>query len=527
MRVSIKGMLKRLGAEDIDTASQGEDGIAKLSKRHYDVVICDYNLGEGKDGQQVLEEAKHRKVIAHSSVFVMVTAENYMPMVLGALEHQPDDYLVKPISREVFHRRIRELVVRKSRLAPIDEAIADEQLPKAIDLCRAAHGDDLRLKLMLIQLEAELCVRAGDWPRAERNYREAIAMRRFPWAVFGMGRVRFESGDYPNALGIFEGLLEESPLSLALYDWLARTLLKLGRPEQAQDVLQTANRLCPKSVRRQRELGHLALRNGAADVATRAFEEAIHHGQTSCFADADEYVSLANIMVEKGDTLKAVRLLGAGNKRFRHQPRESVAVLCAQARVKAHGGKQEEGRELLERAVKLLRERPESIDLETKFRMVGTAIELQQIESALDLMRILLGNHLEEPGVVERAGALFAESGLQEQGERLIDEVSRQMSSLNNEGVSLFKARRYADSLAMLIEATEAFPFNRTINLNAVKIMLAYMQQEGPDAALLFRARTCLEQVKRCGAVNEANRLMPALKSMEEGNRGEHRVRTE
>ncbi|MCU7915098.1 MAG: response regulator [Candidatus Thiodiazotropha sp. (ex Gloverina cf. vestifex)] len=85
MRVSFKGMLTSFGAVDIETCACGEQGLKSLSVRNYDVVICDYNLGDGKDGQQVLEEARHLGYLGHACSFFLITAESNMPMVLGAL----------------------------------------------------------------------------------------------------------------------------------------------------------------------------------------------------------------------------------------------------------------------------------------------------------------------------------------------------------------------------------------------------------------------------------------------------------
>jgi DNA-binding NarL/FixJ family response regulator len=75
MRVSLKRMLIALGAEDIVLCDSGEGGLKQLSRRRFDVVICDYNLGDGKDGQQVLEEARYLGYLSYASTFFMVTAE--------------------------------------------------------------------------------------------------------------------------------------------------------------------------------------------------------------------------------------------------------------------------------------------------------------------------------------------------------------------------------------------------------------------------------------------------------------------
>ncbi len=90
-----------------------------MRRRAYDVVLCDYNLGEGMDGQQVLEEAKHRRLVGYATVFVMITAENTMEMVMGAMEYKPDDYLTKPFNKELLKSRLEKLVARKRDLVPV------------------------------------------------------------------------------------------------------------------------------------------------------------------------------------------------------------------------------------------------------------------------------------------------------------------------------------------------------------------------------------------------------------------------
>ncbi|MGD8932607.1 MAG: response regulator, partial [Chromatiales bacterium] len=98
MRSTLRSMLSLFGVTDIDNAKNGADAIQQMEHKRYGVVLCDYNLGIGKDGQQVLEEARHRNLISVSTAFIMITAENTLSMVLGALEYEPDSYLYKPFT---------------------------------------------------------------------------------------------------------------------------------------------------------------------------------------------------------------------------------------------------------------------------------------------------------------------------------------------------------------------------------------------------------------------------------------------
>jgi len=90
----------------IQIAATGEDALRRLKETRYDLVLSDYNLGEGRNGNDVLEEATHTKLIKSSCLYIMLTAENSMGMVMGALEYQPDEYLTKPFTKELLNGRL-------------------------------------------------------------------------------------------------------------------------------------------------------------------------------------------------------------------------------------------------------------------------------------------------------------------------------------------------------------------------------------------------------------------------------------
>ena len=119
IRGSLSRSLKTFGVNHIDTAANGEEAIKYCTKRKYDIVLCDYNLGSGKDGQQILEEVRHLRVLLMTSLFVMITGESSREMVLGALECQPDDYITKPYTPASLKVRLNKAIIRHEALLPI------------------------------------------------------------------------------------------------------------------------------------------------------------------------------------------------------------------------------------------------------------------------------------------------------------------------------------------------------------------------------------------------------------------------
>jgi len=112
-----------------------------MHDKSFDIVLCDYNLGEGKDGQQVLEEAKEDSLLPYSSIFIMTTAENSMEMVMGAAEYQPDDYLSKPFTKQVLQTRLKRLLA-------------------ALSLCEKQLALQPGNRFELLKLKGELSIKA-------------------------------------------------------------------------------------------------------------------------------------------------------------------------------------------------------------------------------------------------------------------------------------------------------------------------------------------------------------------------------
>jgi CheY-like chemotaxis protein len=123
MRTVLKGLLLRCGAEKVDAVSDGREAVRLMRGTSYDIVMCDYNLGGGKNGQQLLEEARLNGWIGPAAVWLMITAEKTSDMVSVAAEDAPDDYLLKPITESLLQARLFKLVERKTSLAGIAAAM--------------------------------------------------------------------------------------------------------------------------------------------------------------------------------------------------------------------------------------------------------------------------------------------------------------------------------------------------------------------------------------------------------------------
>src|SRR4051812_3434754 len=102
-------MLTKMGVLHVEMVANGEAMIAACEKRFFDVILSDYDLGAGRNGQRVLEELRHRKLISRRTLFVMVSANASKEVVLASYDCEPDDYLAKPITARILEQRLNRL----------------------------------------------------------------------------------------------------------------------------------------------------------------------------------------------------------------------------------------------------------------------------------------------------------------------------------------------------------------------------------------------------------------------------------
>ena len=358
MRKILRDMVFSLGARRITEATTGAQAVAVLEAQPMDLVICDYNLGTGKDGQQVLEEARHRGFLLYSSVFAMITADSTTKVVMSVVEHEPDDYLTKPVTVAVMRHRLKRMLARKAGLRPIAEAVQRGDYPQALVLCDEALAAGGARPEELRRLKAQILLTMGDTEGAQALYLEALEEQEWPWAVLGYGRTLFLQGRLEEARDAFERVLAIRPAMVVAHDWLARTLDALGDSAGAQAVLEKAIETSPRALQRQRALARLAEKNGDEATAREAYAQAVALGRHSFFRSPADYVGLARLLIRAGELREVTRLMNQMRRLFGARPEEAVQAGVAEYEVRQGLEQAPEAGRALERAAAVFFEDP-------------------------------------------------------------------------------------------------------------------------------------------------------------------------
>ena len=128
-------MLNMSGISKVQFAVTAGVAVRKLRDTRYDLILCEYHLGDGQDGQHLLEDLRHHSIIPLTTLFVMVTGERQYERVVSAAELAPNDYILKPFAADTLHDRIQKSLEKREAFMPAYRLIELGNAPDAIASC--------------------------------------------------------------------------------------------------------------------------------------------------------------------------------------------------------------------------------------------------------------------------------------------------------------------------------------------------------------------------------------------------------
>ncbi len=489
-------ILRNCGAEKIELVASAKAAVHYCTYNHVDVVLCDYNLGAGKNGQQILEELRYRKLLKRSSLFLMVTAETSRDMVMGARENLPDGYLTKPINQAIVEKRLGNLIEQRRALLPINQAIDQENYPEAITRSLQALTLHPRYSTWLMKTLGDLYFRVGDLSHAIRIYDDVLSRRELPWARLGRSRILLAQQHYDTAIADLEQLIAANPDFMEAYDLLAEGLKHQGLTSRAQDLLLQAVSRSPHAIVRQKQLARLAEINQDPATAADAWRQVVAQGKNSIHDCSQHHLAFAQSLAELCDSAgnaeattlasEALSVLSRMEKRFAGEPELGLRSLLAQCRVHAGAGQIQTAEELLN-SVRGELEHPDTMTPDTGLDFARTLFRLGDHETAKKLLATLAELHSDKAEVLEAIENLLDEPvGFREK---------LQARSLNQSGIAAFEQGDLEDAAKAFRDALAVVPDHKALNLNLVQVLLKAYQQSPDKHTLLQECQGCMSRL--------------------------------
>jgi two-component system chemotaxis response regulator CheY len=100
----VRKLLKQIGYEDVDEASNGEMALGMIQKERYGLIISDWNM-EPMTGFELLQNVRAAEATAKTP-FILVTAESRPDNIIAAQKSGANEYLVKPFTAPVLKDKI-------------------------------------------------------------------------------------------------------------------------------------------------------------------------------------------------------------------------------------------------------------------------------------------------------------------------------------------------------------------------------------------------------------------------------------
>lgn len=516
MRSIFRDILRSSGADvrKISMAASGKEAIVALNKTKFDIVLSDFNLGPGKNGQQVLEEAKYKGLVGLDCIWVMVTAEKTADAVTGAAEYQPDAYLVKPVTEAMLSSRLVKVWSKKQAFVEIYKAMRQSNYPKAISLCDERLAKDKANAAELLRTKCDLLLTSGELAKAKELLEKILIERDLPWAKASLAKVLIKNKKYDEARLLLEETVAVYPSYLEAHDLLVETLQAMSDFEEANRVLERTVRLSPNSVTRQRSLGEVAMKMGDLEKAERAFKKSVSLGEHSVLKTEGAYIGLAKVYSENENPDEAFKVLDQINKNFDTDAIRSK-VLAVEGMVYHRCGNEEKAKSIAKELSQSLAKDNAGHDSEKSLEMARLFMATGNTEDAVALLQSEVKNSPENAGLLSEINGIFVAAEMAEEGAKLVETSRKEAMEMMNLGVMLVSKGQYKEAIDAMRNAREVMPTNVRVLLNLAYVLIAYLQKNEVTSELVREARDSL-QAANSQSPGEVRfvRLMDALNKL-------------
>lgn len=509
MRSSIHNMLNLCGLQKIEHAAGSGPAIRHLATKTFDLILCEYDLDGGQDGQQLLEDLRHHQLISLATMFFMVTAEGGYGKVVSAAELAPTDYILKPFTADRLLERIGRALDKRNAFMPIYQLMDMGSHREAIAACIDGVSKYPRYAIDFLRLRAELHVFLGEPADAEPIYNALYESKAIAWARLGLAKTMYMQERFVEAQSILEALVSNNKKFVDAYDWLAKTYEAVGQLQQSQAVLSSAVAVSPHAVRRLRKLGEVAMEAGDTETAERVLKQVVSKVKYSEFRDPEDHVKLVKTLVKKGDPEQASAVIRDLDKTMGNLKNTAACSAISQAMVHECTGNDGRLNEALNSAVTLLNDSL-GISNDLKMELARNCLEHDHEDGAKTVMRDVMRNAQNNAAMV-KAVAVFERAGKGDMGQSLAQESRQQVIDLVAAGAAKAKEGDYRGAVSLMAEAVNKLPDNPTVVFNAAVAVLKCLENMGWDDRLGEYALSLIGTVRKLDPVNAK---LPALASL-------------
>lgn len=463
-RISLRSMLEAFGCQQIDSVKSGAEAVAAYEEKRHEIVLCDYNLGDNQNGQQVLEEISLQGWLRADGAFVMVTAESTLNMVIGALEFRPDEYLTKPINKANLKTRLTRILKQKAELVDVYKAQNDRNFAQVITCCKQHLANNSRYKGILYRMMAEAYLRQEKPKEASQLYQKFVDARPAQWSLLGLAQSHYMDGKLDACIQIASQAIEENPNTVEAYDLLASCHQQKGNNTVAQNFIQKALAISSLSIRRQRQAATLASQCGDTKAQLKALKQICRLGQHSVQLDPDDQARYLDRLLVQADNES-----GMLRRRMLAEAQQQIGALQKQAKANSQTSERTKHRNLLlqSRLSATLGDKSGAEDSLTLASFATNEAVEQQDQLMLSLFKQAYKASDQEDKVLELNQMVNKAKKERQAREQLAAQTQE-----NKQGIKAYEQGDIATAIMNFRKALAATPESAAILLNLVQALM-------------------------------------------------------
>jgi CheY-like chemotaxis protein len=496
-RLTLSKILYDMGFRKVDSVGSSEKALNFCLKNHYDLILSDYNLGQGKNGQQFLEELRVNDRLKPQDIFILLSAETSRNVVMSAYDCEPDAYLTKPITTKVIDQRLKRLMSKRVEMLDIYTALANKNKQDAISQLEKKITEETRYGMDCQKLLADLYIQNGQLEKAEKIYRTVLEMRALDWAQVGLADAKIKSGEPAKAVEWLNKIISENPSCMKAYDVLSLALKDLNDQKNLQKNLERAVEISPMSLGRQVSLARVAMENGNAEVAAKAYRQTMKYGANSCHDTTENKLNYVKSVARfyDQDAIKAAEMSNNAIEVLSTLESKNIDDFEMKIKTQLLGsqiwglkGESQKSKNLLDVVVDLL-DNGDSTNIEIKIEMVNALTANKKFAEADREIKQLITDYSNDQSSLEKIDPLLQEP-VSERGKKLL-------AKANKKGIDAYKNKKYDVAVDYFSKVESRYPRYLGVKLNLVQTLIAKIQGEGSDGESKARCTSILKTVER------------------------------
>lgn len=524
IRVQLRTMLDGFKVGELQFVHSANAAIRRLRERHFDLILCEYDLGEeSQDGQHLLEDLRTQNVISPQTLFVMISSERNYERVVGAAELAPDDYILKPLTPGTLQARLERSVRKREVFLPAYRLIESGAFQEALDHCAAAEKAAPAHRRELMRLRAEIHIAQRQFAEADAVYERVLALGEdTPWARLGHARMLLEREEHEEAEALLATLIADHPYYLDAYDYLARAHRAANRPGEACTTLSQAIERSPHRVGRLRDFGTTAVLAGRFDEAEKAQREVVRKGKLSEFRDPEDHLRLVRTQLSHGRAADARETLVDLEKSMGTHPATRACTALGHALIHQRSGDGEAAR-LATSLAALAAMQSDALSVAMKHEIISACLENGLEREGIELASNVLRN-AGDAETVTQTRAVLNRQGRADLSPQIEAQLHAEVRGYIEDGARKAKAGDYDGAVSEMMSALRKMPGNPHVSFNAALALLRHIENKGWNERLAAQARALIARTRR---LDPANPRLDAITGFMQGLAGKHAERRE